>query len=177
MSDTATPPQILVVMGVSGTGKTTVAKQLAARLGWPFQEGDELHPPANVAKMHAGHPLTDADRLPWLHTIAAWIDAREAADEPGIVTCSALKHSYRDILIGDRPRVRLVYLRGDKAVIARRLAQRTDHFMPPALLDSQLATLEEPVPAEHALTVPIDGPPEQAVELILHALGSMQSAE
>jgi carbohydrate kinase (thermoresistant glucokinase family) len=168
--ETAPTPQILVIMGVSGTGKTTVAKMLAARLGWKFLEGDELHPAANVAKMHAGHPLTDEDRLPWLQAIAAWIDAREAAGEPGIVTCSALRHAYRDILIGERPRVRLVYLRGEKAVIARRLTQRTDHFMPPSLLDSQMATLEEPAAAEHALTVPIDGPPERAVELIVQAL-------
>ena len=166
----APSPQILIVMGVSGTGKTTVARALSQRLGWPFQEGDDLHPPENVAKMHAGTPLTDADRLPWLHAIAAWIDAREAAGEPGIVTCSALKHAYREILIGDRPRVRLVYLQGDKALIARRLASRKNHFMPPGLLDSQFATLEEPVAQEHALTVPIDGPPEQAVELIVHAL-------
>jgi carbohydrate kinase (thermoresistant glucokinase family) len=165
------PPQILVVMGVSGTGKTTVARALAAELHWPFQEGDELHPPDNVAKMHAGTPLTDEDRLPWLRAIAAWIDAREAAGEPGIVTCSALKHAYRDILIGDRPRVRLVYLRGDKAVIAKRLASRTDHFMPASLLDSQFATLEEPVADEHALTVSIDGTPQQAVATIVAALG------
>jgi carbohydrate kinase (thermoresistant glucokinase family) len=163
-------PQVLVVMGVSGSGKSTVARELAGRLGWRFQEGDDLHPPENVAKMHAGTPLTDADRLPWLHIIAAWIDARSAANEPGIVTCSALKHAYRDILIGGRPHVRLVYLQGDKAVIARRLGARKGHFMPPALLDSQMATLEEPAPDEHALTVPIDGPAEQAVERILHIL-------
>jgi carbohydrate kinase (thermoresistant glucokinase family) len=165
-------PQVLVVMGVSGSGKTTVAKDLAARLGWPFLEGDDLHPPANVAKMHAGTPLTDEDRMPWLQAIAAWIDARTHANEPGVVTCSALKHSYRDILIGTRPHVRLVYLQGDKAVIAKRLSARKGHFMPPALLDSQLATLEEPTPDEHALTVPIDGPSEQAVEKIIHALGA-----
>jgi carbohydrate kinase (thermoresistant glucokinase family) len=167
---TAPEPQILVVMGVSGSGKSTVARELAARLGWPFQEGDDLHPPANVAKMHAGTPLDDADRIPWLHEIAAWIDARIAAHESGIVTCSALKHAYRNILVGDRPQVRLVYLQGDKAMIARRLAARKGHFMPPGLLDSQFATLEEPDFGEHALTVPIDGPSAQAVERVMQAL-------
>ena len=166
-------PQILVVMGVSGSGKTTVAKMLAERLGWPFQEGDDLHPPANVAKMHAGTPLTDEDRLPWLQAIAAWIDAREAAGEPGIVTCSALKHHYRDVIIGDRPGVRLVYLQGDLAMIAKRLGARQGHFMPASLLESQMATLEEPAPDEHALTVPIDGSAEHAVERIVEALGSL----
>jgi len=157
-------------MGVSGSGKTTVARLLAERLGWAYLEGDDLHPPANVAKMHAGTPLNDADRLPWLLAIAAWIDARAAAHEAGIVTCSALKHSYREILIGNRPHVRLVYLRGEKVVIATRLAARKNHFMPPALLDSQFSTLEEPITDEHALVVPIDGPAEQAVDEIMAAL-------
>ena len=102
-------------MGVSGSGKTTIAEELAARLGWPFEEGDALHPEANVAKMHAGIPLTDADRLPWLERVAAWIDAQRAKKQPGIITCSALKRSYRKIVIGDRPEVRLVYLRGGRA--------------------------------------------------------------
>jgi carbohydrate kinase (thermoresistant glucokinase family) len=163
-------PQILIVMGVSGSGKTTVARTIAERLGWPFLEGDDLHPPANVEKMHSGVPLTDADRLPWLHAIAAWIDARLAAGEAGVVTCSALKHAYRAILVGDRPHVRLVYLDGDKALIAHRLAERKGHFMPPTLLDSQFATLEAPGADEHPLTVHLGGTPEQAVDQVIAAL-------
>ena len=157
-------------MGVSGSGKTTIAKGLADRLGWPLLEGDDLHPPSNVAKMHAGTPLTDADRLPWLHAIAAWIDARVAANEPGIVTCSALKHAYREILLDDRAHVRLVYLQGDKALIAKRLADRKGHFMPLSLLDSQFDTLEEPTADEHAIVVHIGGPPDDVVNKVIAAL-------
>ena len=132
-SHRGTPP-ILVMMGVSGSGKTTVAKELAARLGWAFEEGDSLHPALNIAKMHAGIPLTDEDRLPWLEHVAAWIDAQRAKKQPGIITCSALKRSYRRIIIGDRPEVRLVYLRGGKDLIADHLAGRHGHFMPSSLL-------------------------------------------
>lgn len=162
--------QVLVVMGVSGSGKTTIAVAVAARLGWSYQEGDDLHPAANVAKMHAGIPLDDADRAPWLAAVAAWIDARLAAGEPGVVTCSALKHEYRDILIGDRAHVRLIYLHADKLVIARRLANRKGHYMPASLLDSQLATLQEPTPDEHALTVEVAGAVEDTVNAVLRAL-------
>jgi len=154
---------ILVVMGVSGSGKTTVARGLAERLGWRFQEGDALHPPANVAKMAAGTPLTDADRWPWLHAIAAVIDAWRAEGASGVVTCSALKRAYRDILVGDRADVRLVFLRGDKALIAARMAARRGHFMPPALLDSQFATLEAPGPDERPIVVAVDAAPEAIV--------------
>jgi len=154
---------VLVVMGVAGCGKTTVGAALAAQRGWRFQEGDALHPPANVAKMAGGTPLTDADRWPWLGAIAAVIDGWRAAGESGVVTCSALKRAYRDVLVGDRPDVRLVYLRGDKALIAGRMAARKGHFMPPALLDSQFATLEEPSADERPIVVDI-GPP--AVEII-----------
>jgi carbohydrate kinase (thermoresistant glucokinase family) len=170
MSATVPEKQVLIVMGVSGSGKTTVAHVLAARLGWPFLEGDDLHPLANVEKMRSGHPLTDADRLPWLHAIAAWIDERIARGEAGIVTCSALKHAYRDILIGDRPQVRLIYLQGDRALIARHMGARTGHFMPPALLDSQFAALEEPAADEHPLVVPIGDSPEQEADAVLAAL-------
>jgi len=161
---------IMLLMGVSGCGKTTVGEQLAERLGWPYQEGDALHPPANVAKMAGGMPLTDADRLPWLAAVAAWIDARRAAGECGVVSCSALKRAYRQLLIGDRPDVRLVYLRGTRDQLAERLAARTSHFMPAGLLDSQLATLEEPTAAEQPLVVPIDQPVEAVVTAIAGAV-------
>ena len=166
----AVPPQILIVMGVSGSGKTTIAVPLAARLGWAFMEGDDLHPPANVAKMHAGRPLDDADRWPWLDAIAAWIDSRQAEAEPGVVTCSALKRAYRDRLIGARRGVRVVYLHADRALLAERLAHRTGHFMPPSLLDSQIATLEPPAPDEHALSVDLGPPPGEVVEAIIAQL-------
>ena len=161
---------IMLLMGVSGCGKTTVGEQLAERLGWPYQEGDALHPPANVAKMAGGTPLTDADRLPWLAAVAAWIDARRAAGECGVVSCSALKRAYRQLLIGDRPDVRLVYLQGSRDQLAERLAARTGHYMPAGLLDSQLATLEEPTAAEQPLVVTIDQPVEAIVTAIAGAV-------
>ncbi len=153
-------------MGVAGSGKTTIARALAERLGWHYQEGDALHPQANVAKMSAGTPLTDADRWPWLHAIAAVIDTWRAEGTNGIVTCSALKRAYRDILIGPRPDVRLVFLAGDKPLIAARMAARTGHFMPPALLDSQLATLEPPGPDENPIVVDIDRDPVAIVDAL-----------
>ena len=161
---------IMLLMGVSGCGKTTVGEQLAERLGWPYQEGDAMHPPANVAKMAGGTPLTDADRLPWLAAVAAWIDARRAAGECGVVSCSALKRAYRQLLIGDRPDVRLVYLQGSRDQLAERLAARTGHYMPADLLDSQLATLEEPTAAEQPLVVTIDQPVEAIVTAIAGAV-------
>lgn len=154
---------ILVVMGVAGSGKTTIARTLAERLGWRFQEGDALHPPANVAKMSAGTPLTDDDRWPWLHAIAAVIDTWHAEGASGIVTCSALKRAYRDILIGPRTDVRLVHLAGEKALIAGRMAARKGHFMPTALLDSQFATLESPGADENPVVVDIAAEPEAIV--------------
>lgn len=157
---------ILVVMGVAGSGKTTIARMLADRLGWRFQEGDALHPPANVAKMSAGTPLSDEDRWPWLHAIAAVIDGWRAEGVSGIVTCSALKRAYRDILVGDRPDVRIVHLAGDKALIAARMAARKGHFMPTALLDSQFATLEPPGAEEHPVTVDIAPGPEAIVSAL-----------
>jgi ribose 5-phosphate isomerase A len=165
-------PPILVVMGVSGAGKSTVAQELAARLGWPSEEGDALHPEANVAKMHAGIPLTDADRQPWLESVAAWIDAQRVARQPGIITCSALKRSYRRIIIGDRPEVRLVYLRGSRDVMAGHLAGRSGHFMPASLLQSQIDTLEEPGPDEEPLVVDVGRPAGQVAEEIIRLLGA-----
>jgi ribose 5-phosphate isomerase A len=165
-------PPILVVMGISGAGKTTIAEELAARLGWAFEEGDALHPEANVAKMHAGIPLTDADRQPWLEAIAAWIDHQRAKKQPGIITCSALKRSYRQIIIGDRPEVRLVYLRGGRDVVAEHLAGRHGHFMPAGLLQSQIDTLEEPTPDEEPLTVDVGPPAGQVADQIIRLLGA-----
>jgi len=165
-------PPVLVVMGISGSGKSTIAEDLVARLGWPFKEGDTLHPEANVAKMHAGIPLADADRAPWLERVAAWIDGQRARKQPGIITCSALKRSYRRIVIGDRPEARLVYLRGGKDVIARRLAGRDGHFMPASLLQSQIDTLEEPGPDEDPLTVGVGPPASQVADTIIRLLGA-----
>jgi gluconokinase len=154
---------IILLMGVSGSGKTTVGTLLAERLGWEFQDGDGFHPRSNVEKMQRGIPLTDADRLPWLAAIAAWIDEARAAGRHAVVACSALKRRYREILIGNRPDVRLVYLKGDAALIAGRMARRKGHFMPSALLASQFAALEEPGPEEKAIVVPIDRTPEEIV--------------
>jgi carbohydrate kinase (thermoresistant glucokinase family) len=156
-------------MGVSGCGKSTVAALLAGRLGWPFEEGDDMHPDANVAKMHAGHPLTDDDRWPWLKQIGAWIDEQIAAGRSALVTCSALKRSYRDLLRRDE--VTFVYLRGDHALIARRLAARHGHFMPSDLLDSQFADLEEPTADEQAITIDIGRSPAELADEIATALG------
>jgi ribose 5-phosphate isomerase A len=170
-------PPILVIMGVSGAGKSTVAHELVIRLGWSFEEGDALHPEANIAKMHAGIPLTDADRGPWLERVAAWIDAQRARKEPGIITCSALKRAYRQIIIGNRPEVRLVYLRGGRGLIADHLAGRGGHFMPASLLQSQIDTLEEPDPGEDPLTVEVGPPASQIAEEIIRLLcGSVMVA-
>ncbi|MEJ1977889.1 MAG: gluconokinase [Acetobacteraceae bacterium] len=163
-------PAVLVVMGVSGSGKSTVAEHLAKQLGWKFQEGDALHPAANVAKMRAGIPLNDEDRKPWLALIAQWIDARLAAGEPGIVTCSALKRAYRDMIIGDRPGVQLIYLHGDRTTLTEHLQGRHHEYMPPTLLDSQLATLEEPHEDEHVIQVDVAGTIEHTVAAIIDRL-------
>lgn len=163
-------PCILVVMGVSGSGKSTVAEAVARRLGWTFVDGDAFHTREHIAKMHAGHPLTDADRAPWLARIAAWIGERLAAGEPGVVVCSALRRRYREGLALGRPEVRFVYLDGDRALIERRLAERAGHFMPPALLDSQFATLEPPDPDERPVVVGIEDPPERIAEQVVAAL-------
>ena len=155
--------RILVVMGVSGSGKSTVAGALAESLRWTLAEGDDFHSPANIAKMHTGTPLTDSDRMPWLKSIADWIGARLDAGQSGIVTCSALKHSYRDLLSGGRLEVLFVYLKGSQSVMADHLAGRLGHFMPASLLASQFDTLEEPGPDEPVLVVDAS----QAVEAIV----------
>jgi carbohydrate kinase (thermoresistant glucokinase family) len=161
---------ILVMMGVSGSGKTTIAEGVAAAKGWSLLEGDTFHPPANVAKMASGTPLTDEDRWPWLHAIATAIDADRARGESAVVACSALRRAYRDILIGQRKDVRLVYLKGSRELIGDRMRARHGHFMPPALLDSQFATLEEPGPDENPITVEIGGTPDEIVHAILERL-------
>ena len=153
-------------MGVAGVGKTHVGSLLAAALGVPFLEGDQLHPPANVRKMAHGIPLTDADRLPWLNTIAARIAAARRAGTGIVVSCSALKRAYRDLLRAADPALQFVHLTGDRELIARRLATRVGHFMPASLLDSQLATLEMPGPDEHAWTFDVSETPERIVARI-----------
>lgn len=161
---------VLIVMGVSGVGKSTIAEHLNTHLRWPYQEGDELHSAANVEKMKHHIPLTDEDRWPWLASVKAWIDARVAAGEPGMVTCSALKRKYRDMLIAGRPMVRILYLRADVAVLEEHVEQRTGHFMPPDLLESQLKTLEEPAADENPITIQVDGTVDDTVQAILKAL-------
>ncbi len=150
-------PCVLICMGVSGSGKTTVAHLVDDVLGWPFQEGDELHPPANIAKMSHAIPLTDEDRWPWLDRCKDWIDRRLAADGSGLITCSALKRAYRDRLVAGRPDlVRILYLKASRETLLARLQQRKGHYMPVDLLDSQLATLEEPAPDENPITVSVE---------------------
>ena len=160
----------LIVMGVSGSGKSTVASELAARLGWRFEDGDRFHPESNIAKMSAGEALTDIDRWPWLQAIADEIE--RVCDTGGhiIIACSALKRAYRDLLLRSRSDVRFVFLDGSKDLIAERLARRKDHFMPAGLLDSQFKTLQRPGAAEHAITVPIDAPVETIVRNIIAKL-------
>jgi gluconokinase len=171
------PPSVIVVMGVSGCGKSTIASMLAHRLGWIYEDGDWFHPKSNVEKMHHGEPLTDEDRWPWLNGIAAWIDATREAGNHGTVACSALKRVYRDILIGPRRDVRLVFLKGDQDLIARRIAARNGHFMPAALLDSQFKTLEEPTPDERPITVSIEPHPREIVDAIVDKLGMTSLAD
>jgi gluconokinase len=161
---------VVVMMGVSGSGKTTIAVGVARRGGWRLVEGDKFHPPANVAKMQSGTPLTDADRWPWLRAIAVEIDAIRARGESAVVASSALKRAYRDILIGDRSGMALVYLKGSKDLIGSRMAARKDHFMPPALLDSQFATLEEPTPDEQPIVVSIEPPPDAIIDEVMRKL-------
>ena len=170
MIDLAAMKTIVVVMGVSGSGKTTVASLLAERLGCAFQDGDDLHPKANVEKMRSGTPLTDADRLPWLQAIARHIDDWRERGEAGVVTCSSLKRIYRDVIVGERRDVALVYLKGTQALIHGRLIARTSHFMPVGLLDSQFATLQEPAEEERPIVVDIGPEPARIVDAIVRRL-------
>jgi gluconokinase len=169
-------PAVLIVMGVSGSGKSTIGTLLAMRLQWEFEDGDWFHPAANVDKMHRGIPLTDEDRWPWLAAIAEWIDKTRASGGHGVIACSALKRRYRSVLIGDRKDVRLVYLKGDEALIARRFATRHEHFMPLSLLHSQFEALEEPGPDESPITISIEPAPREVVSRILSALSTVEEA-
>ncbi|GAA5181451.1 gluconokinase [Rugosimonospora acidiphila] len=159
---------IIVVMGVSGSGKSTIGAMLAGELGWQYAEADDFHSAANVEKMAQGHPLTDEDRWPWLHAIGAWIDIQITAEQPAVVTCSALKHAYRDLL--RRPHVKFVYLEGSRELIQSRLTARQGHFFRAELLDSQFADLEEPTADENVLTIAIGGTPRQVVDEIISGL-------
>jgi gluconokinase/shikimate kinase len=162
---------VLVVMGVSGSGKTTVASMLAHRLRWPFQEGDDLHPESNIEKMRAGHPLSDQDRTPWLELIADWVDKRLDAGQNGIITCSALKRAYRDVINRRHQGVVFIFLDGSRKTVALRLASRHGHFMPPLLLKSQFEDLERPAPDEPAIRFDVDAPPQRIVDAVIEKLG------
>lgn len=161
---------ILIVGGVSGSGKTTVGALLAGRFGWRFADADDFHSDANVAKMRSGIPLTDADRLPWLRAIAAWMDDRIAAGESAVLACSALKRSYRELLLSGRPAAVIALLDVPREELERRLTSRHGHFFPERLLESQLATLEPPGPDEEVLSVPARGGAAETADQVLAAL-------
>lgn len=167
-------PAVVIVMGVSGSGKSTIGALLASQLRWEFEDADWFHPVSNVDKMHSGIPLTDEDRWPWLDAIAAWIDRTRRSGGHGVIACSALKRSYREILIGKRSDVRLVYLKGDEALIARRIAARHEHFMPRNLLHSQFEALEEPGPDENPIIVSIEPQPREIVARVLSAMNMIE---
>ncbi|ASO19296.1 gluconokinase [Actinoalloteichus hoggarensis] len=177
MSARKRPATIVVVMGVSGSGKTTIARSLADRLGVTYSEADEFHPPENIAKMESGVPLNDQDRLPWLRSIAAWIHEQERADVNGVVTCSALKRSYRDLLRSGNDGVWFLHLAGSREVIGNRLAGRTGHFMPASLLDSQFADLQPLEPDEFGYTADVAEDAETIVEKALTAITAVSEAK
>lgn len=163
-------PKVLVVMGVSGSGKSTVGARLAQHLGWPFADGDDFHSTAHIEKMRSGHALDDADRQPWLALLRQWIDARLDEGRGGVIVCSALKRSYRDALRGGRAVVRIVYLEGSRELIANRLAARRGHFMAASLLDTQFAALQQPTRDEGVLVVDIEPSADTLVARIVAAL-------
>jgi gluconokinase len=168
-------PSILVVMGVSGSGKSTIGTQLAIQLHWEFEDGDWFHPARNIDKMEAGIPLTDEDRAPWLIAIADFIDQARLSGRHAVVACSALKRRYRTVIIGNRPDVRLIYLKGTVELIGRRVAARHEHFMPQSLLQSQFDALEEPGPDEHPIVVSVEPRPREIVGEILDTLRAQTS--
>jgi gluconokinase len=169
---TSTPknsPRHLVVMGVSGVGKTTVAKLLASRLGYEFAEGDDFHPPENVEKMSSGEPLDDGDRMPWLRSLAGWMRQKSDIGTPTVVTCSALRRRYRDVLRDGAPGIYFVHLVGEQSMLLDRMGKR-QHFMPPALLQSQFDALEPLEPDEEGVVVEVTGPPERIVDKVIDEL-------
>jgi gluconokinase len=176
--DTPLPaPRVVVVMGVSGCGKSTVGALLALHLRWEFEDADWFHPASNIDKMHSGTPMIDEDRRPWLNAVAAWIDKTRCSGGHDVIACSALKRRYRDVLIGDRVDVRLVYLKGDETLIGRRIATCHEHFMPPGLLHSQFQALEEPGPDENPVIVSIEPQPREILAQILSALNVFERAQ
>jgi gluconokinase len=166
----------VVVMGVSGVGKSTVAKGLSITLGWTFAEGDAFHSRANVAKMASGHPLTDDDRWPWLRGIGSWLDGQIQAHEPSVVTCSALRRSYRELLREGRPQVRFLHLVADPDLVAGRISDRGDHYMPATLLPSQYDALEPLEPDEPGVSVSVDGTAAEVLARAITALGLTDDA-
>ena len=161
---------ILIVAGVAGSGKSTVGKLLAETLGWPFADADSFHPEANIAKMRAGIPLTDADREPWLRAVGSWIDDEIAGGHSGVITCSALKRAYRDRLLAGRPAARMILLQVDRDELVRRLTSRQGHFLHEELLESQLEAFEPPTPDEHVRLVSEEGGPAKTVARIIALL-------
>jgi len=161
---------VIIVMGVSGSGKTTVGEGISSIMGWAFAEGDEFHPQANVDKMASGQPLTDEDRWPWLRLIGDWISEKVAAGESAVVACSALRRAYRDLLREGRPEVRFCHVSADAGLIKVRMEQRKGHYMPASLLPSQLATLEPLEPDEPGVVVSNVGTPEEVLARVMRAL-------
>ena len=163
---------IVIVMGVCGTGKTTVGRLIAERIGARFEEGDRFHPKANVEKMSRGEPLDDDDRWPWLHTIGDSIDQWQSAGEDVVLACSALKQRYREIILGDRPDMRVVHLYGTQELISDRMAQRQHHFMPASLVPSQFAALEPPEPGDMVLEADVVRSPEAIADDVVAWIGN-----
>lgn len=167
----STTPDVVIVMGVSGSGKSTVAKGISTLMGWEFAEGDAFHSDANVAKMHSGQALTDDDRWPWLRSIGDWISAKEAAGESAVVTCSALRRVYRDLLREDRAHVRFLHVEAPSEIIQDRMEHRAGHYMPASLLPSQLATLEPLEADEPGVSIVNEGTAAAVLDRALDALG------